>query len=712
MVAISQDVDTLPEVRDKAADVVAEKYFACKSAEECIQDLVDKTEQFVKYITSTGRLYFWRNSFQQLNNGLFIMGGISRYGIEGELLNVPVNIYRNDMDYVVSMTTNERLDWEPAAQNTDFRSQAQCTLSKGLLEYYQKHKHVDNVNKQSVRDVLGFGEAHVLGLWDEFAGDNVTADPETKELVKTGDIEYIQVLPNCVVRDCFVTEFDKNQWFLCKVNRNKWDLCKKYPSYAPMISNESLEITSRQESGITYASTDKSDYITVNYFMHKPSPSLPFGRWIVYIQSNIVLEDDKLPGKKGKLPLKSMIVSDTRSTNFGYTTFADCLSVQRMIDVVVNAICTNISTFATINILMPEGCDLSPSDIAGGLNFLKYKPLPGGAGEPKALVLLATPKEAYSFLDWLINMHHQLAGLNNTVKGINDETVQSGSALALRATQSILFNNLLKSAYIQFAEEMGSHTLELLQDNASIPRLGLIAGNMEKAYLKEFSNKDIDQIDRVSINIGNPLQQTPEGKMELANLYKDFGFITAPQDLAEVLQTGNLKVMTQGPHAEMMRIYKENEMLSQGKTVKSLKTDNHPLFIKERMSLFADAEILNSSSPGSMSDTIVANVLANIDEHIKLWKQLSQEDPELCALLNIPNIAGGASPAAPKPSVPSGSAPSAIPKPGPMPPQGAPHAPPKPGMAPQGAAAGMNGGQKVAMPQTPLPAGGVPMAQH
>jgi hypothetical protein len=228
---------------------------------------------------------------------------------------------------------------------------------------------------------------------------------------------------------------------------------------------------------------------------------------------------------------------------------------------------------------------------------------------------------------------------------------------------------------------------------------------MEKAYLKEFSNKSIDMIDRVTINVGNPLTETPEGKMEMANLYKDFGFITSPQDLGEVLQTGNLKTMTQGPHAEMMRITKENELLSQGGTVKSLLTDNHPLFIKERMSLFADAELLNTNEPGSISDTIVTNVLANIQEHIKLWKQLSQEQPELCALLNIPNIATGAPPS----GGPSGSAPAGAPKPGAP---SAPTAAPKPGMAPQGPAAQMNGGQPVKMPASPLPAGGVPGAMH
>jgi hypothetical protein len=35
----------------------------------------------------------------------------------------------------------------------------------------------------------------------------------------------------------------------------------------------------------------------------------------------------------------------------------------------------------------------------------------------------------------------------------------------------------------------------------------------------------------------------------------------------------------------------------------------------------------------------VTNVLANIQEHINLWKKLSAEQPELAALLNIPNIA-------------------------------------------------------------------------
>ena len=153
-----------------------------------------------------------------------------------------------------------------------------------------------------------------------------------------------------------------------------------------------------------------------------------------------------------------------------------------------------------------------------------------------------------------------------------------------------------------------------------------------------------------------------------------------------------------------MRIYKENEILSQGGTVKSLLTDNHPLFIKERMSLFADAELLNTNEPGSISDTIVKNVLDNIKEHIALWKQLGQEEPELCALLNIPNIAGGAPPPTP----------GGMPKPGgpPAPPAGPPQGAPKPGMAPQGPAAQMNGGQAVKMPASPLPAGGVPGAMH
>ena len=102
-------------------------------------------------------------------------------------------------------------------------------------------------------------------------------------------------------------------------------------------------------------------------------------------------------------------------------------------------------------------------------------------------------------------------------------------------------------------------------------------------------------IDRVTINVGNPITQTPEGKMELANLYKDMGFITTPQDVAEVLQTGNLKTMTQGPHAQMMSIYKENEILSQGGKCKALLTQNHPLYIKEHMVVLSNPDLVNTN---------------------------------------------------------------------------------------------------------------------
>ena len=69
MVSINQDLDQIPEVQAKADDITQEKYFACMSAEDCIEALGDKTDEFVKYITSTGRLYYWRNAFQQLNQG-------------------------------------------------------------------------------------------------------------------------------------------------------------------------------------------------------------------------------------------------------------------------------------------------------------------------------------------------------------------------------------------------------------------------------------------------------------------------------------------------------------------------------------------------------------------------------------------------------------------------------------------------------------------
>jgi hypothetical protein len=138
----------------------------------------------VKYITSTGRLYYWSNAFQQLNNGLFIMGGISRYGVEGELLNVPVNIFRNDLDYVVSMTTQERVDWEPAA--VEYRLSRARRSARSLRACSSTTRSISISTTWARSRRATYSASVKRTFWNSgtsFGGDDPhMTDPETKDL--------------------------------------------------------------------------------------------------------------------------------------------------------------------------------------------------------------------------------------------------------------------------------------------------------------------------------------------------------------------------------------------------------------------------------------------------------------------------------------------------------------------------------------------------
>ena len=621
---------------------------ALMTSEDLAHALVKKTTEFVNFINASGRLWTWRGMNYQMNSGLYYGGNLGRSGVMGELVNFPVNIFANLVDHVLALTTQTKIQWEPAAINADFDSEAQSILSQGILESYQRTKGMDKVHSRQILDCLIFGEGHVFMTWEPSGGDIISADVETKTIKKNGDIRFRNVLPLQVVRDPYVTDFEDNQWFIVVVLENKYELMKKYPDSADKI--EEIQNDRRTGSPATFMSpnTAKTDMVAVSYFIHKRSLVLPFGRKMCFIDDETILDDGHLD--TDDFPLDSMIVRDTRLTNFGYTPFFDILVLQRMFDVITNAIASNIVAFATINILIPDGADFSPADVTGGMNFIKYKPIPGGLGEPKALVLLSTPKEAYMFLDWIEQRMQKLAGLSDVITGINPDTGANGpdqgaQALALRATQAIQFNTLLQHASVASLENKGNILLHFLQKFATEERLGLIAGNMDKAYLKSFKNSDINLVNRVSVNVGNPLSQTAEGRLQLAMLYNSLG-ITDPHVIAEVIQTGNLQGLTAGPAQEMLSIRKEIEMLRNGQKPLALLTQNHLLHIQQiQLNVLNDPEfIVNASTPGSQGSPkdaiIVQNAIQLMKEHIQLWKQLSMTDPELLAALKLPNISG------------------------------------------------------------------------
>ena len=671
------DADEVDPQQQKLNDVMDE-YWWRKETTECVQECIRKSNEYYQYILATGKMALWRLCFEQYNRGFITLGSVSRGGTEGELLNLPVNEFRNIVDHVIGLTTQDKLAFEPQPINNDYSTVAQVTLSKAILNDYAKTKGLGDIRVRTDRNAYIFGEGSILRLWDKNLGDLKAVDVANQKIYKTGDIQFIEVNPTNLVRDINVPQFKDNQWFIVRIMVNKYDLAAQYPDKAEAIVHKQIS-TDWDNTRITSTRGEKSDIIPLFIAMHKKTTSVPFGRFITYVDGNTWLEDGHLEPKD--FPLHTNMPCPVESINFGYSTAFDLLPLQQVLDIIDGGCATNLTNFLVSNVLVPEGCNLGVSDLVGSMNLLKYN---AQAGKPEALNLVEFPQEAVPFRAFIVQRMEVLAGINSTNRGQVDEKITSGTMAALYASQAIHFNNFQMADAILMGE-LGTGILNDLKDHPDDKRTGMVAGKGNKSYMKEFYGSDVNMIERVTVTLGSAFLQTDAGKVQVAQ-----DLLNGPNGLdnreyLEVVETGSLESLTQGPHREMMFIKDENEVLSTGGVCKAVLTDDDALHITEHKNVIADPGLRLSNDPDAAK--IVNNTLTHIAEHEKNFQMKMTQRPILMQLLKQapqapPSPPGGSPHPAPPPQKkmlpPGGPARPPMAGKGPMPPQKPPTAQKRP----------------------------------
>ena len=154
---------------------------------------------------------------------------------------------------------------------------------------------------------------------------------------------------------------------------------------------------------------------------------------------------------------------------------------------------------------------------------------------------------------------------------------------------AIQFHAPLQQSYISLLEDVGTATIQILQDYADSPRIIQIAGKRNKGIIQQsFSSDDIDSISRVQVQVGNPMSKTVSGRLSIAQDLLQNKIVTTAQEYLMVLETGEIEPLTQGASAELLNLASENEMLGEGTAVPVLFTDNHVLHIQEHSALASD----------------------------------------------------------------------------------------------------------------------------
>jgi hypothetical protein len=654
-------------------------YFGNKPSVECATDLLDKAKTFYTGVDTNNFLLLWKRmwlAYYGMNGNVNSVDthSVSFTGEQGELTNVNVNHFRNLASHIYVMITANRPTMEAMAVNTDYKSLAQTTIANNILNYYMREKKLEEVIKKAAELSIILGSAFVKLEWNATAGE-ATDHSEADGFTYEGDCEFTYLSPFDVVFDG-TKESYSNEWLLVRTFKNKYSLMAKYPELADQIYSLSTK-SDRSIYRLSLFSNDKTDDVPVYEFFHKRTEAVPNGRYMLFLDKNIVLLDGNLPYRS--VPIFRIAPSEILGTPYGYTPMFDVLPICEAINSLYSTILTNQNAFGVQNVFVENDADISVASIAGGMNLMK------GNKPPIPINLTQTPEEIFNFLEVMNKAAETISGVNSVARGAPEASLKSGTALALVQSMALQFVSGLQQSYVQLIEDVGTNLINILKDFATTPRIISLVGKNERPYLKEFTGEQLDSINRVIVTVGNPLAKSTAGRIQMVQEMTQMKLIKTPEQYLQVLNTGSLDVATEATTSQLMLIKKENEKLMDSGVPLVSPTDQHQMHISEHSNVLNDPDLRENPD-------LIKCVMDHIEMHLNA---LRTTDPQLLALLGQPSLM------APPPGAPGqGGGP---PDGGQPPPQGGPQAPPGDGQISGPAQDG--GEQSFGLPSMPKPPG-------
>jgi hypothetical protein len=584
-------------------------YFAAKDSEEAAEIILSKTKDWFNSLDSNGYLDKLRRVWAAYHGAYYDSASeshqISFGGEQGELAQIGVNHIRNLAQHMHNMITSTRPAMQARSINTDYKSLTQTKLANGLLDYYMRDHRLEKFLKQAVEYAIVFGTGYVKLEWNAVVGDVYDVLDDGTEM-REGDIQFSNLSPFDVMFDTN-REDHEHDWVIARTFKNRFDLIAKYPEFEEQILALPTKSDKMSYSAFNF-SYDETDMVSVFEFYHKKTEALPEGRYMLFLDKEVVLLDSPMPYKS--LPVYAIHAGNYLGTPYGYTPLFDLMPIQDAINSLYSTILTNQTAFGVQNILVPRGADVAISELSGGLNVIEANMQ---AGEIQALNLTATPKEVFDFVMMLEKVMETISGVNAVSRGNPSDNLRSGNALALVQSMTLQFMSGLQASYVAVIEDVGTGIINILKDHAQIPRLATIVGKSNRTYLKEFTGDDLSSVSRVIVDVGNPLAKSTAGRVEMAEQLLQMQAIKTPEQYFSVINTGQLDVMTEDTQSQLFLIKAENERFINGEPVVAVFTDEHALHIKEHASVLSDPDL-------RLQPELLQAVSAHIQEHIELLK--------------------------------------------------------------------------------------------
>jgi len=659
-------------------------------------------EEFDDFRTSAraaGLVARWRGDWQLYyarDNGVAAWGdNLYPEGTEGEKVRMRVNMARSLLRHLLTMTIAQRPVVDVKAVNSDAQSIKQVEVGRSVADDYLKtkkiYKHIDD----GVEFGLVLGAAFVHGKWNEMAGGLHAAPPDEQGQVQNvyrGDVEFRVATPLDVGMDLRASSWDavKKDRLIVREWLNRYELAAKYAQAeqqimeAPTRGIESNTVIDNElpTPGRVMTAMKPSEEVEVCYYYHAKTNAVPDGRMLVYLQHDgTPLEDVPLPYER--IPVFRVAASDVIGSPIGYGPMTELAPMQEALDKTFSAIATRFFAFGVPNIVGIAGSAPDVTQLPGGANYIEVQPGTDGQPAVEVMDLLGVKPEMFKWPELLGQLMGVISGVNSTVQGNPPPGVDAGVAIAQFQAMAVQFASSIQQSYTECIEDVVLWIFEALRKHsATMPRTVQLVGKSKREAVEEFYGQDLEGIQRVTADMGNPLSRTAAGRAMIADYLRNSGIPVTAEQFIQVLNSGNIDPASEGVVSEMDLIRQENELLLNGEPVNVIRGENHALHIREHRSVLSNPDV-------KFNPMLLDNAEEHLSQHEQLWMM---GDPLLgIAMGAIPMGAGSMMPPSPDggpPGGPAGPAPAGPPPGQPPPGAGAPsggpsmHPPPKKGPPP------------------------------
>lgn len=484
--------------------------------------------------------------------------------VDGEVTEWTINGVRPIVTTALGIVAGRRPAVKPRARNADSRSLAQTRLASALLDNYTTEAQGHELELSVVRNGM-LASSWCLGqAWAPRDGSPYGVDA-AGVVQYDGDIQEFTLPPWRVVFDFAASHADLRRWCVFVRPQPRWELAaaaeasgnkdvaekiKRGGGSATLFSAGFSRPTVGTARGVTGTSLSSLETLMgealpddevcwVWEMRHRPTPALPDGRVLRFVDPDCVLYSGAYPYAREDLHVYEYTPERVGAGTSGHTGMFDLLGGQEFMDMCTTSIATTANLCGNVHLWTPDR-DSNPTvtKLQSGPTLLSTPT------RPEVVDFPALKAEMVQAADWAQSQMRLLAALNDVVMG-QPEKGMPASAQALQRAQAVEFHQVSQAAYLRLVQRSANGKLRMLKRFAKTPRIAQVAGVGAEYEVREWSAEDISDVERFDVEPINPMSQSNESRMAIAEMLLQQGSISSSEDLLTFVQTGSLPKITE-----------------------------------------------------------------------------------------------------------------------------------------------------------------------